>query len=114
MVIKKHYSDVKAENIEVPGAKNGTIRWLIAVKDGAENFALRLFEIAKDGHTPEHTHNWEHEIFVLEGEGMLISEDGDKPLKKGDFGFVPAMTLHQFRNTSEKTFKFLCVVPIKE
>ncbi len=112
MVVKKHFTEVTEEKVDVAGAKNATIRWLIAKKDGADKFALRMFVLKKDGFTPEHSHNWEHEIFALEGEGMLATEEGDLPLKPGDFAYVPPMALHQFRNRGAADFKFLCIIPV--
>jgi len=70
-MIVKHYTDVKPE--EVGGeAKNTTVRWLIAEKEGAPNFHMRLFEVAPGGSTPHHSHDWEHEIFIVEGAGKLV------------------------------------------
>ncbi|MCK5223540.1 cupin domain-containing protein [Candidatus Calescamantes bacterium] len=114
MVIRKHFAEVELEKVDMEGATGTSIRWLIAKKDGAENFAMRMFELEKDAHTPEHVHEWEHEVFVLEGSGVLATEDGDFSLNPNDFAFVPDMRLHQFRNTGDGVFKFLCVVPIKE
>ncbi len=114
MVIKKHYTEVTDEIVDMAGTKNTTIRWLLAKKDGAENYAMRLFTVQKDGHTPEHSHDWEHEVFTLEGKGMLVTEEGNFPLSPGDFAYVQPMALHQFRNVGDKPFKFLCIIPIKK
>lgn len=114
MVIKKHYSEVKDEVVDMAGAKNTTIRWLLAKKDGAKNYAMRLFTVQKDGNTPEHSHDWEHEVFALEGSGLLSTEDGDFTLNEGDFAYVPPMVMHQFKNVGDKPFKFLCIIPIKK
>jgi quercetin dioxygenase-like cupin family protein len=78
---------------------------------GAENFALRLFEMEAGGHSPYHNHPWEHEVFILEGEGLLVGEDRERPFGAGDVIFLPQNEKHQFKNTSEKTVKFLCIVP---
>ncbi|MCK5878491.1 MAG: cupin domain-containing protein, partial [Holophagae bacterium] len=88
-----------------------TIRWLVAAKDGAPNFFMRLFEVAPGGHTPSHSHSGEHEIFILEGEGNLNSENGPKPLSPGTFAFVPGGEKHQFENTGNQPLKFLCIIP---
>jgi quercetin dioxygenase-like cupin family protein len=47
---------------------------LITKEMGAPNFVMRLFEIDPDGYSPFHTHAWEHEVFVLEGEGTVLTE----------------------------------------
>ncbi|MCD4651924.1 MAG: cupin, partial [Candidatus Cloacimonetes bacterium] len=55
------YADVTLEDVNVDGADKVKIRWLIAEKDKAANFAMRMFEVEPGGHTPYHQHAWEHE-----------------------------------------------------
>jgi len=106
-----HYSDVPLEEVTVEGARGAKIRWLVAEKDGAPNFAMRLFELDINGFTPYHAHSWEHENFIVEGEGVLQTEDGDKPFKPGDILYVPPMMKHSYRNTGGGVLKFLCMIP---
>lgn len=108
-----HYTDIEAEDVE-SGSKNLKIRWLITKEDGAKNFAMRLFEMAAGGNTPLHTHDWEHEVFILEGEGVVVGGQKEHSFKAGDVIFVPANELHQFRSGGERTVKFLCLIPYKE
>ncbi|KPJ70298.1 cupin [candidate division WOR-1 bacterium DG_54_3] len=110
----KNYKDTEAEKVSDTGAKGVTIRWLISEKDGAPNFAMRLFEIEPGGNTPYHKHKWEHEVFILKGEGNLITETETSPLKQGDAVFVPGEENHQFKNTSRENLVFLCLVPIEK
>ncbi|MDD5016131.1 MAG: cupin domain-containing protein, partial [Atribacterota bacterium] len=70
------YKEVKAEAVDFEDVKDVKVRWLISDKDNAPNFAMRLFEIGPNGYSPLHTHNWEHEVFILEGEG--VATDGEK------------------------------------
>lgn len=106
------YTEVPAEKAE-EGAKNITVRWLITKDTGAETFAMRLFTMDSGGYSPYHTHDWEHEVFILEGEGVIKSEEGDIPFKPGTVVFIPPDEKHQFRNTGEKPVKFLCLIPYK-
>ncbi len=103
------YDSIPAEPVK--DATDVTIRWLITDKDGAPNFAMRLFEVAPGGGNELHTHAWEHEVFVIEGEGYVATEDTRTPLKPGDFVFVEPNKVHQFRNTGDKPMKFLCMIP---
>jgi len=105
-----HYSKVQAQEAD-EGASKLKVRWLITKEMGAPNFAMRLFEMEPKGFSPLHSHNWEHEVFVLEGEGIVVSENGETKLKAGDAVFVPPNERHQFKNNGKQPFKFLCLVP---
>lgn len=50
---------------------------------GAENFAMRLFEIQPRGYSPLHQHDWEHEVFILEGKGAVRDKKMKVTLTKG-------------------------------
>ncbi|MCF7912242.1 MAG: cupin domain-containing protein [Candidatus Cloacimonetes bacterium] len=110
----KHYSDIPLEAVTMEGARGASIRWLISEKDGAPNFATRMFEVAAGGFTPYHTHSWEHENYILSGEGVLVTEEGDKPFKEGDVIYVPPFYKHSYRNTGSGVLKFLCIIPHPE
>jgi len=109
----KRYSDVEAVEFgdEAPGV---SIRVLIdEERDGAPVYVLRMMEVAPGGHTPDHAHPFEHENFVLEGEGEVMVEGEWRPLSAWDVVFVPAGARHQYRNAGEGTFRFLCGVPVE-
>lgn len=106
------YTEIPAQKAE-EGAENITVRWLISKDIGAENFAMRLFEMGVGGYSPFHQHDWEHEVFILEGEGVLRTEQGDIPFRKGSVVFVLPNERHQFRNTGQSPVKFLCSIPYK-
>ena len=97
------------------GANNATIRWLLTENEGADHFYMRIIELAPRGYTPHHTHPWEHEFYVLEGEGKLVG-DGDEslPLGIGDAGIVPAGEPHHFESTPGMSLKFICLIPSKK
>ncbi|MCJ7623317.1 MAG: cupin domain-containing protein [Anaerolineaceae bacterium] len=106
-----HYSEVPAQVFgdEAPGT---IIRWLIDKEhDGAPVAALRMIEISQGGNSPRHTHPYEHENYVVDGVGQVLIDDKWHEIKAGDVVFVPPDVLHQYRNASEITFKFLCMIP---
>jgi quercetin dioxygenase-like cupin family protein len=107
------YTDVEAKDAE-GGSRKLNIRWLITRETGAKNFAMRLFEMEAGGHSPLHSHNWEHEIFILEGEGLVVGGEEEKMFKAGDAIFVPPNERHQLKNNSTKICKFLCFIPYNE
>jgi len=109
-----NYTKVELETPSEKGVKDTKLRWLISKKDGAKNFAMRLFEVKPDGNTPLHQHDWEHEVFILEGSGEARNKENSISFKTGDVFFVKPMEWHQFVNTGSEELKFLCLVPIKD
>jgi quercetin dioxygenase-like cupin family protein len=107
----KSYLDVKMSKLRVKGAKGVAIRWLISQLDGASNFVMRLFEFEEGGNTPLHTHPYEHEVYILEGKGVLVYEKKEYNFEKGYCLFVPPNKLHQFKNTGKAPLKMLCLIP---
>jgi len=105
-------ANIARKPVEVEGAQGIAIRWLISKEDGAANFAMRMFEVEPGGHTPLHRHPHEHEVFVLEGEGVVTDEGREHPIGPEDVVFVPGDTEHNFRNTGDSTLRFLCLVPM--
>lgn len=95
------------------GTSKVKVRWLIDEETGATNFFMRLFEIDSGGFTPLHIHDWEHEVFILEGEGVVVCEDEEKLFRPGNFIFIPPKEKHQFRNSGNKLVKLLCLIPNK-
>ena len=107
----KHYTEIELEDVTMDGARKAHIRWLIARKDGAPNFAMRMFEVEPGGFTPYHSHEWEHENFIVEGKGALVTEEGEHPFKPGDVIYVEPHLKHNYKNTGDTTLKFLCLIP---
>ncbi|MGQ9625108.1 MAG: cupin domain-containing protein [Candidatus Bathycorpusculaceae bacterium] len=105
------YRDVEAKEATEEEVSKLKVRWLITKEMGAPNFAMRLFEMEPRGYSPLHSHPWEHEVFILEGEGAVVSKDGEKEVGAGDVVLVLPNELHQFKNNGKKTLKFLCLVP---
>ena len=99
------------KDVHMEGAQGARMRMLVGLDDGAENFHMRHFEVEPGGHTPHHSHDYEHEILVLGGNGIAKSEQGDRPFKTGDVIFVPANEKHQFLNNSDQPCTFLCLIP---
>ena len=93
-------------------AANGrvTVRWMLGEPEGANNYEMRYFSLQGEVSTEWHTHDWEHEVFVVKGKGKIISENGEKDLEPGDAVYVPPGEQHHFVSRGE-LFDFICVVP---
>jgi quercetin dioxygenase-like cupin family protein len=107
----KHYTQVPAKEFgpEAPGA---AIRVLLSdEQDGAPVYKMRMIEIQVKGYSPLHSHPYEHENYILEGEGEVEINGQHYPLEPGLVVLVPANALHQYRNTGSTLFRFLCSIP---
>jgi quercetin dioxygenase-like cupin family protein len=106
-----HFEEVAQAPVTMEGSSGCQVRWLVDENQGAPNFAMRQFEVAPGGYTPRHSHPYEHEVFVLEGTGVVYEGDQEHRLSAGDVVFVVPGEVHQFRNTGDVPLKFLCMVP---
>jgi len=108
-VIVRNYTEVEAEETGFEGVK---IRWLIVPKMGAKNFAMRHFTMEPNSVIPEHSHDWEHEIFVLRGSGIITGNGEEHTVKSGDFVYIPPNEPHGYKASGEG-LEFLCLIPAK-
>ncbi len=108
-----HFTQVEEQVFEEPSARGLKVRWLITREDGAENFAMRLFELEPQGYSPHHTHDWEHEVYVLEGRGVIKIGDVEHEVEPGYFAFIPPNEPHSIINRGDKPLRFLCLIPYK-
>lgn len=106
-----HYSEAESKVFDGGPAKGVTARVLIGKADGAPNFCMRLFELAPGGHTPCHSHEWEHEIFIHSGEGMILRKGEWVSVGTGKVVFIPGNEEHQIKNTSSEALTFVCLIP---
>lgn len=106
-----HSSRIKLENMEESGAEGIRVRWLIRKEDGAPNFAMRLFELQPYGHSPLHSHGWEHEVYILEGQCKVECEGHERNAGAGYVVYIPPNARHKFANNGKSVLKFLCMVP---
>jgi quercetin dioxygenase-like cupin family protein len=107
LMLGRDYRDVAAE----PVMEGITIRWVIGQPEGAPNFAMRVIEFAPGAVFPPHQHPYEHEIFVLEGEGVAEGPDGEVPMRPGGALYISPGELHGYRNTGQGVLRFICVIP---
>jgi len=102
-----HYHDVKPIE-EVPGA---VMRRVICQEQGAPNFCMRVFEVAPGMKTPSHFHPWEHEVYILSGQGKVVGIDGEKELGQDTALFIAPNEKHFLEATGKTPLRFICVIP---
>lgn len=107
----RNIDEVELEPVDMPGAEGARMAMMVGRSDGAPSFSMRQFKVAPGGHTPRHSHDYEHEVLVLGGAGEVLLEGEYRPLKAGDVVLVPADEEHQFRVRGEEPLRFICLVP---
>jgi quercetin dioxygenase-like cupin family protein len=93
------------------GTKDIDFKQLIAKDMDAPHFYMRLIDISPGGHTERHTHEWEHEVFVVEGGGKVALEDREVQIIQGDAVFIEPNEVHQFVNSNDSLLRVICVIP---
>lgn len=88
-------------------------RVVIGPRQGAPTFVMRIFDLPPGASSPYHGHDWEHEVFILSGKGVVVTEDGKSPIRAEDAVFVPPDEVHCFRNTGQGSLRFMCLVPVR-
>jgi quercetin dioxygenase-like cupin family protein len=107
----KVFSSESVEAQPAVGLQGVTLRWVIAKNVGAPNFAMRVIEVQPGAATEKHTHPWEHEVYVLAGEGVVRGDDTEYPLEPGTCVYTAPNELHQFANMDSVALRFICVIP---
>jgi len=111
MVIR-NLDRTETEPMDSPDVQGVRMAVMAGREDGAPNFAIRQIVVEPSGHTPLHSHDYEHEIVVLEGRGTATLEGEVREIAPGDVLFIPPEREHQFRASSDASLRFLCVTPV--
>ncbi len=106
-------NQVTKVKVDLEGADKAFKQVPISKDDGSPLFSFRVFTVEPGGHTPYHQHPFEHLNYVIEGQGFLVSENGQRQeIRQGDFALVLPNEMHQYRNESESDpLVVICAVP---
>lgn len=110
-VLIRNIHSVEAKPVSMQGVQGVRMAVMVGREDGAPNFALRSFTVDPAGHSPRHAHDYEHEVYIVEGSGEVLLEGAFRPIKQGDVIYVPADHEHQFK-AGQSGLRFLCLVPV--
>jgi quercetin dioxygenase-like cupin family protein len=110
-MIVAHEKDLEAGVIDSPDVKNARMKVLVSPEHGWSDYVMRIIELEEGGFSPRHDHDWPHINYVVEGTGTLHVDGVDHKVRAGSYAYVPAGSQHQFQNSGEGTFRFICIVP---
>ena len=87
---------------------------VLGPEDGSDEIVLRYFSVTAGGATPYHSHDFPHLVKVESGQGVAVDADGNEyPLAADDYVYVEANEVHNFKNTGDGPFDFICLVPLR-
>jgi len=112
-VLIRNINDVEPTPVDSPQVQGVRMSVMVGRADGASNFAVRQFTVEPGGHTPHHSHDYEHEVYILAGAGTVLLDSQRRPVKPGDVVFVPADHEHQFQADDVEGLRFLCITPAR-
>lgn len=94
-------------NIENLAKENNFFRKVVYT---GKHSQLVLMSIDVGSEIGEEVHpNVDQILFFVEGKGEAILDSKSSPVEEGDVVFVPAGTLHNFKNTGDKPLKLYTV-----
>ena len=93
------------------GTDGVDFRPLLAKNVSAPNFYLRVFDVSPGGHTFDHSHAWEHEMYVAKGEGKIVLQSGEERIREGDAILLEPNEKHSIVNDSRRILRLVCVIP---
>ena len=99
----------ETEGLKIPSGKK--VWWLLSKEIGTPNFEMRYFEVPKEAKGKPESHPFEHEVFVIKGEGVIQSGDKEVQIKAGDAVYIAPDEAHQFFNLGEENLGFICIIP---
>lgn len=111
MPLIRNIDSMPTKPVDMQGVKGVRMAVMAGREDGVPNFAMRQFQVEPNGHAPHHSHDYEHEVYVVEGSGEVLLEGKYHPIKAGDVVYVPPDEEHQFR-AGPQGMRFLCLVPV--
>jgi quercetin dioxygenase-like cupin family protein len=71
---------------------------LISLDDNPPTCTLSYSEIEPGQTSAHHIHEWEHEVYVIEGSGTLFCDGKEYPVREGDAMFIPGNVDHYTLN----------------
>ena len=77
---------------------DGSPARLITLDDNPPTCTMTYTEIVPDGTSSHHIHEWEHEVYIIEGSGTLVCDGKEYPVKAGDAMFIPPNVDHYTLN----------------
>ncbi len=100
---------IESEKVGIREAEGLGLRPLIGKGDGALNFSMSVLDLEPGGHTPDHSHEREEQLFVISGSGELKTNEGSYNIGPGTAVFFSSNEPHQAINSGDVPLMVLVV-----
>jgi quercetin dioxygenase-like cupin family protein len=104
-------NEMTKKELNMDGIKNAFKQTAISPAQGWDGWVMRIMTLGKEGYSPKHQHPWPHINYIVKGKGVIFMDGKENPVETGDTAYIPAGELHQFRNSGDEDFAFMCIVP---
>jgi mannose-6-phosphate isomerase-like protein (cupin superfamily) len=97
---------------QFPGHFGGALSKALVGPDnvGTEKIDFRISRYAPAAFVEEHVHQIQEQVYyVLEGEGVLTTDDQKHLMRPNDYVYVPPGVRHSFANTGTNGLVFLVI-----
>ncbi len=100
---------VRGADLPVKHEMGTAVRVLMRLEGGLGNLSITIVEIEPDRATPEHSHDTDQVVFVLDGELLMSSGSVQERVAAGDLIYIPAGEVHQHRAGSASILRQLAI-----
>ena len=101
------YEDI--DGIEYPAGR--CTRVLVGLDSAlkSNNYVIGTSTVHPGGGVPEHAHETEETYLILSGEGIMIIDGKEVPIKADDVIYLPPMQRHELKNTGKHEMRTVFV-----
>ena len=106
-----NWPEVPVRVYEGNQARGATKRVLIGARDGAENFAVRYFEVPAGESSAHESHPHDHGVVITRGRARVLMGGELHDVGVGDVVYIGPDEEHRFDSLGPEPLGFICVVP---
>lgn len=104
----KPFRTVREDEVQATATGDRSFKLLVNQNIGAHR-VTQFVGMIPPGRAPMHHHTYEEAIYIIEGEGLLRTEDGYAGFKAGSSIYLPRLVRHCLENTSSTSIRLLGV-----
>lgn len=106
-----HYRDIPPLQAGGTGQATPGLTTRRIMSSAAAEATMDICEINAGASSAFHTHPWEHQVFVVAGQGAVTDGQDPIPFRAGDVVVIPVGQPHQFVNVGDSHVLFVCLLP---